>query len=197
MVYQLPIKNLLIAISLILLLCITQEHAVAQTCPPRHIGFDALGAKSIELHLYKKQKSLEAVTLDLSGTNVTDFNGGIPAPCLQMIEVSVDKDDKGKKNNEIFDLKISECSRNPSSEFGRILKMTGNLISKDPNAKNNIKKFSFNPHDKHTYLKDAHLKKLYSSNTLLESDGVDKINEILSKAECTLKMIKKTGNNLS
>ncbi len=164
---------------------------------PRHIGFDAIG-ENIELGIHPdKSKRLQAVTIDFSTADDL-LSEGIPLPCVQMMEVTVDKNDKNKKQSDIFDLKIRECSINPRTDLGRIVKAVGNVFKKDPNAKENLKKFSFNPKDDHTFLKDEHLKTLYPNGTSLNenSDGIDELNKVLGKANCKLRATKEKGSGI-
>lgn len=160
----------------------------------RHIGFDAIG-KNVTTTALKKDKILETIVIDLNNAE-TIYKDGIPMHCLQMLDVTVEKDKNNKKISDVFDLKVSQCSRNPKYELGRLLKVAGNIFKKDPNSKNNIKKFSFNPNEDHTYLKHTYLQGLYTSNGLLDSDGVKEINKKLAKAGCNLKKTKDSGNNI-
>ncbi len=173
-----------------------KEKSQCGNAVPRHIGFDALGS-NMELGLHKNEKKLEAVTLNFSSADSV-YTDGIPLPCMQMIEVTVNKNDKNKKQSDVFDLKVAACSRNPNNEFSKITKAVGNIFKSDPNAKDNLKKFSFNPKEKNNYLQHKYLQSLYAdgTNLLEDAQGVGEVNRVLKIAGCRLKRAKAKGRSI-
>lgn len=161
----------------------TANNAPPSTCDkiPQHIGFDKLGS-GLSLKLKTNQKTLDEVSLNLGDQE--PFQDGIPLPCINMLDVSKVKD------SDIFDLKINKCTEIPTAFLDKIKKPFKEFISKDNNAKSDLKLYSFNPNDKETFLKHEHLKNLYGNeDNLLSSPDVEKINKLLggNSSGCSLK----------
>lgn len=162
-------------------------------CPKRHIGFDAVAAKKLDLTPKAKDpKSLESVSFTIdNGREDMHLSKGMPVPCALILEArGVPSVNKYERKTDRFDLAIKECSKTvPQNRVERALKWFGNAFKKDANKKNEMQTFSFNVSDKNTYLKTDYLKGLYSDGKINEKTKAS-FDKIFSKADlniCTLK----------
>jgi len=157
-----------------------------------HIGFDAIGL-GFKMDLKKNGKKLEDVSITINNGK-DPFNEGIPLPCVPLLEVS----NAGK--GDVFDLKLNKCSEIPKTIVQKGQKILSNIFSSDPNSKSDLKFYSFNPNDKHNFLKQDNLKSLYGADgKLIANNDAKIINKLLEEngTSCVLRDVSVNSNPLN